>query len=212
MENNLIEEQKIFPIWLVGDSYPSGFVSKLNHPLDPRHPTRHTIWTPIWDAIQETVYPLRVDGQHLFICNAAEKQVTGEPNKNFDDDVVKMRIVKFSDYLVRYKPAMVLCFGAWAYEFVLRASASKATERSDRYWTVERLAKAFRESCERFQPNSISIFPLLHQSVALKWEHTNNKFVLNDSGNDYFKYTGSELGKLLTTHKDNLKVIWKPIP
>jgi len=49
---------------------------------------------------------------------------------------------------------------------------------------VEKLAKAFDESCERFQPNGTTIFPLLHQIVALKWKNANKNFVLNESGDD----------------------------
>jgi hypothetical protein len=75
---------------------------------------------------------------------------------------------------------------------------------------VEKLAKAFDESCERFQPNGTSIFPLLHQIVALKWKNANKNFVLNESGDDYFKYTRSAFGKLLKAHEDCLK-IWRPV-
>jgi hypothetical protein len=36
-----------FPIWLLGDSNPKGWQSVLETPLDPRHPARHNIWTPV---------------------------------------------------------------------------------------------------------------------------------------------------------------------
>jgi len=209
MEESLTKEQKEFPIWLVGDSYPNAFVGVLDGPLDPRHPTRHTIWTPIWDALQESVYPRRVDGEHLFICNAAKK---GELSKDFNDVVVRDRIAVFSNLLKEHNPPMVLCFGAWAYEFARRADDSSTPKHSTKYWSVPKLGDAFRESCERFQPNRITIFPLLHQTVALQWEKANVRFVpensSNGSRNNYFKYAGRELAKLLETHADFLKVIW----
>lgn len=212
MESNLTEEQRKFPIWLIGDSYPSSFISELNSPFDSRHPTRHTIWTPIWDAMQESVYPRRIDGQHLFICNAAGKQIEGKPNKNFDDDDVKKRISKFTNYLNQYKPVMVLCFGAWAYEFVRRADPRETVEYSHKHWKIPEIAKAFLNSYKNFQPNAISIFPLLHQIVALKWERANKEFVLDNSGNDYFRYTGEKLGSLLKTHACSFEEIWRKVP
>lgn len=210
MEDSLTEEQCSFPIWLVGDSYPGDSVGLLKAPLDFRHPTRHTIWTPIWDAIQESVYPRRVDGTHLFVCNAAEKQAEGEPNKDFDDGAVQSRIVKLSGYLHRHKPAMVLCFGAWAYEFVRRASGPTNEKFSEKHWTVGLLGETFRESCTRFHPNRTTVFPLLHRIVASQWEYANNRFPPPDSNEgSYFSYVGKEIGKLLFAHRSDMATIWK---
>lgn len=208
----LTKEQKEFPIWLVGDSYPSRLVNVLKVPLDPKHPTRHTIWTPIWDAIQESVYPKRVDGKHLFICNAAKKgELDEKPNKDFKDVAVKDRIALFSSYLTKNRPPMVLCFGAWAYEFVRRANGCTPTKNPTIHWGVTELGRAFRKSCEQFHPKEITIFPLLHQTVALQWQHANKNFAPNSTDN-YFRYTGNALGELLNKNKsaERLKVIWLP--
>jgi|GEM_PF-5023839 hypothetical protein len=45
-----------FPIWLLGGSEPDRWKSVLNAPLEPRHPVRHNIWTPLLDVIQDSVY------------------------------------------------------------------------------------------------------------------------------------------------------------
>ena len=42
-----------FPIWLIGDSNPKNWENRLSYPLDARHPARHSIWTPVLDAMQD---------------------------------------------------------------------------------------------------------------------------------------------------------------
>jgi hypothetical protein len=64
------------PIWLLGDSRSSNEqVKKLDpkiEPLDRRHPTRHTIWTPILEVIQRHLFEhgLRLDDRKIYIQNA----------------------------------------------------------------------------------------------------------------------------------------------
>jgi hypothetical protein len=131
MDEHLTEAQRDFPIWLLGDSYPGNWVKYLKGPLDPRHPTRHSIWTPIWDEIQKTVYwphRLRVDDARLCVFNAAERQNDKEkPNKNFGSVSVKTQIKKFQTLVTRHKPVILLAFGSWAYEFARRATNTKSS-------------------------------------------------------------------------------------
>ena len=64
---------KSFPIWLMGDSEPENWQDKLDTPLDPRHPARHNIWTPVLDAVQDQIFRTtgqRLDTSTLFIRNA----------------------------------------------------------------------------------------------------------------------------------------------
>lgn len=49
-------ENKAFNIWLLGDSNPKNWDSILETPLDPRHPARHSIWTPVIDVIQDQAF------------------------------------------------------------------------------------------------------------------------------------------------------------
>jgi len=48
--------EKTFPSWLLGDSNPARWQSRLENPLDAKHPIRHNIWTSVLDVVQETVY------------------------------------------------------------------------------------------------------------------------------------------------------------
>ena len=62
-----------FPIWLIGDSPPQNWEHDLNHPLDERHPTRHSIWTPIENVIQRLLYNwknTRLLSENIYIINA----------------------------------------------------------------------------------------------------------------------------------------------
>jgi hypothetical protein len=60
------------PVWLLADSPPVRRPDII--PLDARHPSRHNIWTPILEQIQEVAYRhsdrLRVDADKLYIRNA----------------------------------------------------------------------------------------------------------------------------------------------
>lgn len=64
-----------FPIWLLGDSNPRNWENHLKTPLDPRHPARHNIWTPILDEIQDRLFRrlrMRLDTSKMYIRNAIE--------------------------------------------------------------------------------------------------------------------------------------------
>jgi hypothetical protein len=72
------------PIWLLGDSNPRNWEDRLETPLDPRHPARHSIWTPILDGIQDNVFRVvkrRVNTRHLYIRNAVGN-VAAKPHGN----------------------------------------------------------------------------------------------------------------------------------
>jgi hypothetical protein len=61
------------PIWLLGDSPSANNLDKNLKPLDRKHPTRHTIWTPILDVVQRHLFVdcgCRLDDSELFIRNA----------------------------------------------------------------------------------------------------------------------------------------------
>ena len=65
-----------FPIWLVGDSPPEAWADKLDTPLDPRHPARHSILTSVADPMQDRLYrqsKRRLDTSRLYIRNAVSQ-------------------------------------------------------------------------------------------------------------------------------------------
>ena len=60
-------------VWLIGDFSPPRWSDKLDVPLDPRHPARHNIWTPILEGIQRRVFDgdrRRVADSQLYVRNA----------------------------------------------------------------------------------------------------------------------------------------------
>ena len=64
-----------YPIWLIADSQPKRWQSLLMAPLDPRHPARQNIWTPILNYMQEEFYNYkrskrRFNSTRLYIRNA----------------------------------------------------------------------------------------------------------------------------------------------
>src|SRR4051794_28739521 len=72
---------KSFPIWLLGDSNPRNWENQLETPLDPRHPARHNIWTPILDGVQDRLFRrrgLRLDSRRIYIRNAVQKPAVKE--------------------------------------------------------------------------------------------------------------------------------------
>ncbi|MBK8048508.1 MAG: hypothetical protein IPK16_16155 [Anaerolineales bacterium] len=69
---------KTCPIWLLGDSNPSNWQDVLVTPLDPRHPARHSIWTPVLDVMQDRVFRkqrLRIDTSSIYILQRSKIQV-----------------------------------------------------------------------------------------------------------------------------------------
>src|SRR4030065_460436 len=62
-----------FPLWLIADSNPAKWEARLSTPLDPRHPTRHNIWTPVLDEMQDGIYRAsrqRIDTSGIYVRNA----------------------------------------------------------------------------------------------------------------------------------------------
>ena len=82
---------KSFPIWLLGDSNPKNWESKLNSPFDARHPARHNIWTPIVDEIQEHLFiqrRSRLKTSTVYIRNAIEN-ANNKPKRSAEWQVIE---------------------------------------------------------------------------------------------------------------------------
>jgi hypothetical protein len=213
-----IEEigERDFPIWLLGDS-PSTNKQikelKLNlDPLDRRHPTRHTIWTPVLDVIQRYLFDvgLRLDDSRLYIQNVIS-EFSDENNtkilKNGVDNVRKL-LENNPD------PFLILSFGQFAFECVRRARKEQI-ERNPKYWSIKKLSVAFGERILNVQSDTITLLPLLHQSAALQFWKCNDlgdKAVgsLTIWGGNYFEYAGQEIANVLIAHQTHakLKNLW----
>jgi hypothetical protein len=87
-----------FPVWLLADSPPKVWAERLEYPLDARHPTRHSIWTPICDVIQRYVYAdqrrLRFNDQKVVIHNAIGEASYNPPSGALVWDEMVMRDIE----------------------------------------------------------------------------------------------------------------------
>lgn len=202
---------KSFPIWLIGDSNPKTWENSLEYPLDPRHPARHNIWTPILDGIQEQVFSTdrrRVATAQLYVRNAVQDAVDRPRAKDiqWQPDLLKGTRA-LGNLLTSYTPTMVFVFGAFAFEFTRRSSG----ENSRKYgcWTTKALGKEFRQRVGAFDPEGINIFPLLHVSIARGRFLESHDYFTGVEGGNYFDYVAEEIASLLLQHKDKLP-IWIP--
>ena len=198
-----------FPIWLVGDSNPEKWANDLNYPLDPRHPARHNIWTPILDGIQEQVFLAdgrRVATDQLYARNAVQDQGEKPPGTKIAWQPELLKEVRdFARLLTLYTPKLVFTFGAFAFEFA-RRSLKENPEGKTKSWTTKRLGQEFRQRVEHFDPEEINIFPLLHVSIARRWFLQSHNHFTGREGGNYFDYVAKEIAPLLLEHKLSLPI------
>jgi hypothetical protein len=204
--------EKTFPIWLLGDSNPKNWEDKLDFPLDPRHPARHSIWTPILDVIQQEVFLVRhtrIDMSNIFVRNAIQKS-DHKPKDNIYEwkDVpvanssITQDLVDLRTLTEQYMPKIVFTFGSFAFEF-----ARRSIERADiyhpyRYWNTKLLGQDFRKRIENFEPKNVNILPLLHATIARgRFLESHRDFCAGEDTN-YFSFTGKRIGQLLLRHYD----------
>ena len=204
------------PIWVVGHSYPPYWVSKLSGALDPRHPTRHSIWTSVLDYLQDQVYAragLRLNVTQCYVFNAAAKQPEmTRPDWEWKGTSIPARIRQLASYLKLYKPPVVVTFSTQAFVFASRANANDFTPRAPAPLpTVADLGAHFRQAIASFNPQGVNIFPLLHAYAARGGWHTVGPVFsqTQDPSTNYFEYSGRALGDLLVEQGRELP-IWSP--
>jgi len=189
-----------FPIWLIGNSPPKNWVDKLDTPLDPRHSARHSIWTSVADPMQDRLYrqrKLRLDTSRLYIRNA-------KLSLNEDAQLSQERLRKLLD---KYRPNLVLTFGADAFMTALSASGETAQKP---YTTTKLLGEQFRSRIEGYDEHRVNITPLLHVSIARgRFLEGHRDFVgaCPQAPANYFDYVGTRLADLLLA-KLSAKPIW----
>ena len=180
-----------FPIWIIGDSNPKTWENDLECPLDPRHPARHNIWTPILDGIQEQVFLAdrrRVKTDELYVRNAVQ-----DPKEK--DGNIEKETSCFGALLTKYNPTIVLTFGSFAFEFT-RQSVGK-NPKNYRHWNTRKLGDQFRQRTRNFNPEKTNIFPLLHVSIARRWFLKSHEKFPDIKGGNYFDYVAKEIACLL---------------
>ncbi len=198
------------PIWLIGDSNPQNWVDHLDTPLDPRHPIRHNIWTPILDHIQNEAFKegKRIDSSKIFIRNAVEYPANRDNCKKvpWKDRHVTSKLSYLKHLINENNPEIILSFGRFSFEFTRRALNEKPHRRFDSMNTTL-LGQEFDERINTFMEKDPNLIPLLHRSIAGRYfPQSHKRFVGNDKGN-YFEHTGKKLGKYIIKYMGN-KDIW----
>ena len=196
------------PIWLIGDSPPIAWEDRLSIPLDPRHPSRHSIWTPIVDGIQDRVFRgerLRVDTSRLYVRNAIQDASRKEAIRGKGWGELEAETSELRGLLEEHRPVLVFTFGSFAFEFVNR-SLGGSQRRAWEGWNVKLLGEQFRQSVAEFALDQVNVFPLLHSSISRgRFLEAHSGFTRSEGGN-YFDYVADEIADLLLEHKDALQV------
>ena len=193
-----------FPIWLIGDSSPENWERHLDVPLDARHPARHNIWTPILEGIQSYLFSTkrtRLCSEALYIRNAVHRASdkpdhrTVEWLPNLQEETRDLACL-----VNRHAPALVLTFGAFAFEFV-RRSLDEAPPQAYWHWTTTRLGQEFRQRTGKFRSECTNLFPLLHVSIARgRFLESHRNFTGKSHGN-YFDQVAQEIARCLCNNE-----------
>ena len=195
-----------FPIWLIGDSPPEKWADRLDTPLDPRHPARHSIWTSVADPMQDRLYRqrrLRLDTSRLYIRNASDKPMK-EPIPGEQIDSMREILKGLLDI---YRPTLVLTFGVNAFMITQLACGEDVSFKAA---TAELLSIQFRARIERWDDNRVNIVPFLHASIARgRFLEAHRDFVgaYGQAPPNYFDYVGTKLADLLLAKLSD-KPIW----
>jgi hypothetical protein len=189
-----------FPVWLLADSPPRVWADRLENPLDERHPTRHSIWTPVCDAIQQRVYrdarKLRLNDKALVIHNAATAAAhKPQPDALLWRGPILRDMETYRDDLARECPSLIISFGQFAYEFARRCLC--LPHRPAGMWSKIELGNEFRRGIEQSPSGSPLLIPLLHATIArgLFWK-AHLEFCGGEASN-YFEYAGEKLGSVM---------------
>ena len=200
---------KSFGIWLLGDSNPNNWQDILVTPLDPRHPARHSIWTPVLDIIQDRVFRVcksRVDTTALYIRNAVENPSNRPPKNTIDWNAeLDRQVEELGELLQQHRPPLLLCFGAFSFEFARRALKEEPKQKSNS-WGARTLGEQFKQRIDEFEPTRINALPLLHTSISRgRFIESHNYFSGQDGGN-YFEFVGNSIADKLIQYRTDLNI------
>jgi hypothetical protein len=194
VDNTVMEESngnKDAPIWLIGDSAPKRWINDLSQPFDRRHPAVHNIWTPIIYEMQKNIYKEKstiiTDEENIFFIKNAV-YMDGQKPERYEKEWGKHealieQLTNMTNDIRKYKPKMVITFGAFAFEFIRRCYASDATVAYYYgYWGAKNLGEEFKKRID----NKCKVIPLLHTSISRgKWVSAHVKFTDSKDGNYY---------------------------
>jgi hypothetical protein len=158
-----------FPILLLGDSNPKNGQNRLKMRLDPRHPARHNIWTPVIDETPDIIYKKgkkRVNTSTICTRNALQEPSNKpSPNDVQWNDAIEKRIREFAWKVQLHLPIVLISFGLSSVEFAHRAQG-EPTKRNLKYWGAEHLGDEFWSKIGSFSVNAVNVISLLHVSIA----------------------------------------------
>jgi len=137
----------------------------------------------------------RLDTQKLYITNAVKNPGDKPEGDDFEWSYkLQTKVDRLRADFLRAKPAVILTFGAFAFEFLRRACGESPTKF--RYWGTRELGKEFKMRICKYDNSQVNVLPLLHVSISRgKFLESHKYFVGKDTGN-YFKFAGTELAKL----------------
>ena len=198
------------PIWLLGDSNPEQWQDTLKTPLDPRHPARHNIWTPVLEVIQDKVFRQcrsRVDTSSLYIRNAVgDPSLKPNPASIEWEQAIEGEVGALQELALKYAPKLLLCFGAFSFEFARRALDQEPL-RGYGYWGARRLGEEFRRRISQFDPAITNALPLLHRSIAGGKYLQSHECFCDQVGANYFEVVGGSIAEKLIQYR-GLLPIW----
>ena len=196
-------------IWLLGDSNPRNWQDVLETPLDPRHPARHSIWTPVLYVIQDKVYRStrsRIDTSSVYIRNAIEDPSYKPPSNTTEwKPIIESEAEYLGDEVRKHTPIFLFSFGAFAFEFARRGLGEKPKRRYS-YWGSRKLGEEFRDRITTFDVSQPNLFPLLHVSIARGKFIESHEYFCGEVGANYFDYVGGLIAKLLVEYRDVLSI------
>jgi uracil-DNA glycosylase len=191
-----------FPLWLIGDSPPKAWKDTLDHPFDSRHPTRHSIWTPIENVLQRKVFDtqrLRLRTEDMYIINGLES-AADKPNNIKQWDEIDDRIEYLRSVVEESRPRLILTFGRFSFE-LFRRVLREDDNKPETYWTFKNIGDQFRLRIDNWDPHRPNVLPLLHASIARRsFIQGHQKFCPEGIERpNYFEYVGEILAdKLLS--------------
>jgi len=195
-------------LWLLGDSNPKNWENDLTSPLDPRHPIRHNIWTSVLDVIQDRVYRenrSRVDTSSLYIRNAiADPAFKPKPHDLAWNASVQADLVELRQLLGEHKPVVLVCFGAFAFEFARRA-LNQTPARNYGLWGAKELGVEFKRRIEAFNPQTTNALPLLHRSISGGRFLSSHDYFC-EKGANYFDVVGENIAAKLIAYRQQLRI------
>lgn len=189
--------ERTYPIWLL---------------INPKYPAvRHDIWRPILDEIQDRVFRelhTRIDTSNIYIRSAVNDGGIVPNTLNWWGREVAKEIEFYRTIVDKYKPKMLISFGAFPFEFARRVFEVKP-QKGPKAWSTSILKDEFDNSIENFDINQTNRIPLLRRVVASdKFEEASN-FLTRTERETYFQHVGSKIAEKIIQNKDHLDIWFK---